>query len=114
MPENSVRGYVWFVRPGPGFSADARDLPWGGTPVPRFAWPVGRDERGVRNRYGQLGYVAVTERPLPPEVRPGWEVEPAALDSDFETVGARLIREAGFRETPHGHIPECVFEITEP
>ncbi len=113
MPENSIRGYVWFVRPGPGFSADPRLTPWGGAPVPRFAWTVGPKERGVHNRYGNLGYVAVTEMPLPPEVRLGWEVEPAALDTDFDVAGARLIRESGFRETPHGHIPECVFEIAE-
>lgn len=114
MPESSIRGYTWFVRPGPGFSADPRLIPWGGTPEPRFAWPIGPNERGVRNQYGNLAYVAVTEQPLPPEVREGWEVEPAALDTDFDTTGARLIREAGFRETPHGHIPEYVFEIAGP
>ena len=63
MPENSLRGYTWFVRPGPGFPAGPRDVPWGGTPVPRFAWPIGPGERGVRNRYGNVAYVAVTETP---------------------------------------------------
>jgi len=61
-----------------------------------------------------LAYVAVTETPLPPEVKPGWEVEPAVLNTDFDTRGARLIRNAGFRETPLGHILECVFEVAEP
>ena len=111
MPENTIRGHAWFVRPGPGYSPDSRDVPWGGTPVPQFAWSIGPNEAGVHNRYGNMAFVAVTERPLPPEVRPGWEVEPAALDSDFDTAGARLIRESGFRETPHGHISEYVFEI---
>jgi len=114
MPDSSIRGYAWFVRPGPGFGFDEGELPWGGTPTPRFAWPVGPDEHGIRNRYGNLAYVAVTEAPLPPEVRPGWEVEPAALDTDFDVAGARLIREAGFHETPRGRIPEYVFEIADP
>jgi hypothetical protein len=114
MPENAVRGYAWFVRRGPGFRSDPNDVPWGGTPVPRFAWPVAPGEPGVHNHYGNLSYVALTETPLPPEVKPGWEVEPAALDTDFDATGARLIREAGFRETPHGRIPECVFEVAGP
>lgn len=111
MPENTVRGYAWFVRPGPNLGADDRVAPWGGTPIPQYSWSIGPGESGVRNRYDTLAFVALTERPLPPEVRPGWEVEPASLDSDFDTAGARMIREAGFRETPHGHIQECVFEI---
>jgi hypothetical protein len=114
MPESSIQGYTWLVKPGPGFSPNPRDLPWGGTPIPRFAWTIGPDQRGVHNRYGNLAYIAVTETPLPPEVGSGWEVEPAALDTDFDTTVARLIREAGFRETPLGHIPEYVFEIPGP
>ena len=82
----------------------------GGTPAPRHAWPIGPEERGVHNRYGNLAYVAVTEAPLPPEVRPGWEVEPAALDTDFDTAGARLIRDlaAAMPETEivHQYSPE--------
>lgn len=114
MPASSIRGYAWFVRPGPGFSSDPRQVPWGGTPIPGFSWQIGPGERGVRNRYGNLAYVAVTDTPLPPEVRPGWEVEPASLDTDFDTTGARLIRETGFRETAHGHICEYVFELADP
>jgi len=113
MPENSIRGYAWFVRPGPGFSADPRIVPWGGTPVPAHSWQVGPGEPGVRNRYGNLGYVALTEAPLPPEVREGWEVEPAEIDTDFDSVGARLIRVAGHRETPLGRLIECVFELDD-
>lgn len=111
MPENSVRGFTWFVRPGPGFGADPNDVPWGGVPAPQFAWSIGPNERGVKNTYGNLAVVALTERPLPPEVKPGWEVEPARLDTDFDTAGARLIRAAGFRETPLGHVTEYVFEV---
>jgi predicted HicB family RNase H-like nuclease len=55
--------------------------------------------------------VVLTDTPLPPGIRPGWQVDPAALVSDFDTASARLIRETGFRETPHGRIPECLFEI---
>lgn len=111
MPENSARGFAWFVRPGPGFGPDPNDVPWGGVPIPQYAWSIGPGERGVHNTYGNLAYVALTERPLPPEIRPGWEVEPAELDTDFDTAGARLIRAAGFRETPLGRIHEYVFEV---
>jgi hypothetical protein len=48
---------------------------------------------------------------LPPEIRSGWVVEPAVLDSDFDAAGARFIREAGFRETAHGRIQEAIFEV---
>lgn len=111
MPENSIRGYAWFVRPVTGIEHDRREVPWGGVPIPRFAWEIGPNEPGVHNRYNDLAFVALTETQWPPEVRSGWEVEPAAIDTDFDTAGARLIREAGFRETAHGHLLECIFEI---
>jgi hypothetical protein len=111
MPENAIRGYSWLVSPGPGFSHDPREVPWGGTPIPAYSWPIGPSEPGVRNRYGNLGFVALTETPLPPEIRSGWVVEPAVLDSDFDAAGARFIREAGFRETAHGRIQEAIFEV---
>jgi hypothetical protein len=111
MPDDAITGFAWFVKHTPGTAPDPQAVPWGGTPVPRFSWSIGPKEPGVHHRYGGHAFVAVTGEALPPEVRPGWEVEPAALDPDFDTAGARLIREAGYRETPLGRVTEYVFEV---
>lgn len=114
MPESSIRGYAWLVRPGVGFGADPNEIPWGGLPHPRYAWPIGPGEPGVGNPYGNLAFVALTDEPLPPEIRENWVVEPAELTPDFDTAGARLIVENGFRETPLGRVKQYSFELAGP
>ncbi|HEX8198949.1 MAG TPA: hypothetical protein VF590_00575 [Isosphaeraceae bacterium] len=103
MAQNTLQGFAWFIRPDP------RRSPFETRPT--YVWPLATGEPGVHNTFGPSAFLVVTESPEPPRVEAGWEVEPAALDSDFDAPGVRLIRAAGGPEAATGPAREYVFEI---
>jgi hypothetical protein len=122
---SKTRGYAWFVYPDqatPG--ALVRDNPFGVDPLAdestapgvEVFWAIGETAAGIRNRAMGRSYLALTETLDPPQIGPGWIVEPARLDDGFriEQRGARwvrLTRVLGRRESMLGTIQDCEFEI---
>ncbi|MBX6315646.1 MAG: hypothetical protein IRY99_22440 [Isosphaeraceae bacterium] len=108
MADNEVRGYAWLIRP------DLRHTPFHTARRPEYVWPIATGEPGVQNTYGPAAFVTITDTPEPPDVDPGWAVEPARLDTDFDAPGARLIRVEGRAPSPRGEVWRCVFEVAGP
>lgn len=103
MPENSIRGFAWLIRPAP------ETTPAGAPLGLRYLWPIEPDEPGVHRRTGPSSYIGMTETAKAPSLEEGWVAEPVELDSDFDAPGVRLIRPAG---EPGAAPPlEYIFEI---
>jgi hypothetical protein len=108
MPENAIRGFPWFIRP------ETNRYPFSRPEGPLRAWPIEAGEPGVHNGFGAAAYIVVTDRPEPPQVEAGWKVEPARLDTDFDSQGVRLIRVAATHKSLNGELQEAVFEVAGP
>jgi hypothetical protein len=125
-----VRGYAWHVYPDPASAgALTLDSPFntGDTdgpdrpplePPPGVSafWTVHGKTPDLVNQVEDRAYLVLSESPNPPEVVPGWYVEPARLTGRFEldqrggrTV--RLIRTVGRAVSSWGPVLECEFLI---
>jgi hypothetical protein len=125
-----TRGYAWHVYPDPGSEgALAGDSPFntGDTrdpgrpplePPPGVAalWTVSGKMPAMANQVESRAYLVLSDSPTPPEVCPGWFVEPARLAERFELDqrggrSVRLIRVIHSDETPWGPVQECEFQV---
>jgi hypothetical protein len=124
------RGYAWHVYPDPASAgALAGDSPFStgdtrgpGHPPPEAPpgvaalWTVGGKLPALRNQIEDRAYLVLTEKPEPPAVTAGWEVEAARLAPNFELDQrggrtARLVRVIRTAETGWGPLQECEFQI---
>ncbi|HWE40299.1 MAG TPA: hypothetical protein VG406_27350 [Isosphaeraceae bacterium] len=125
-----VRGFAWHVYPDPaGSGALAGDGPFNpgesrgpgrppleGPPGVAAFWTVHGKVPALLNQVEDRAYLVLTEDHRPPEVGPGWFVEPARLAERFELDQrggrtARLLRVLGTRATDLGPLQECEFQI---
>lgn len=126
-----VKGFAWHVYPDPATPGVlAGESPFGGQDapspgrsptepppdVPAF-WTVWRGEASeMLNQVERRAYLVLSDAPIPPDLKSGWFVEPARLESSFEIDqrgdrSVRLIRVIRSVETPSGPVQECEFQV---
>lgn len=126
----TIKGYAWHVFQDQTVSTGtAGEHPFGGTlkPAPGMtlaepppgvlgAWVLSPTSQGILNQGIGGRYLVVTEKPEPPEVNAGWDVEPARLEESFQMDQrgkrwVRLARILGTRPVEGGTVQEVEMEV---
>ena len=126
----TLHGFAWYAFQDQTVSTGtAGEHPFGSTEKPAAgmtladpppgvlgAWVISPTGQGLLNRAIGGAYLVLTERPDPPEVNAGWDVEPARLEPSFQMDqrGHRwvhLSRLLGSRPFGAGELQEVEMEI---
>jgi hypothetical protein len=111
----TLHGFAWHARRHPGVGSPGPGAhPFDGieTTYRPLCWPIGPQESGVRNGGPGPAFLVIMPTLVfgPPEVGPGWEVEPAEIDG-FRTEDGRVRLVGRERHrTRWGTVTECEFE----
>ncbi|HZW31086.1 MAG TPA: hypothetical protein VFF52_10290 [Isosphaeraceae bacterium] len=110
-----LQGFAWLARRR---TASDRRSPGGGpfdgldSPYRPPCWPVGRAGLGDRHAASWEAFLILTPTIAfgPPQVGPGWVVEPAGLD-ELPRDGRIRLADMALHTTLWGLLPECEFEV---